>query len=216
MSTNRTRVYVDGFNLYYGAFRDGPFGAYKWLNLVGFCQDILSKGHRIDMVRYFTARVKPRGTDPGAPARQAAYIQALRTLPEISIHMGTFSTHPKTRPVADPAGHCQPAVEVLITEEKGSDVNLATYLLLDAFDDAFDTAVVISDDSDLLEPIKVVKERFGRRIVIIRIRTNRGSVFKNVADAVYDANRLRYYSQNQFPATLTSSSGKVINRPSGW
>ncbi len=127
MSTDRTRVYVDGFNLYYGAFRDGTFGAYKWLNLVGFCQDIPPKGHRIDMVRYFTAQVKPRGTDPGAPARQATYIQALRTLPEISIHMDTFSTHPKIRPVTDQAAHCQPAVEVIITEEKGSDVNLATH-----------------------------------------------------------------------------------------
>jgi uncharacterized LabA/DUF88 family protein len=216
MSTSRTRVYVDGFNLYYGAFREGPFGAYKWLNLVGFCRDILSKGSRVDTVRYFTARVKPTSADPGAPARQAAYIQALRTLPEVTIHMGTFSTHPKVRPVADPRAHCQPAVEVLITEEKGSDVNLATYLLLDAFDDAFDTAVIVSDDSDLLEPTTLVKGRFGKRLVVIRIRTDRGSVFRNVADAVYDANRLRYYSQNQFPPSLRSASGRVISKPAGW
>jgi hypothetical protein len=95
----------------------------------------------IDMVRYFTARVKPRGTDFGAPSRQAAYIQALRTLPKISIHMGTSSIHPKVRPVADPTAHCQASVEVLVTEDKGSDVNLATHLLLDAFDDLLDTAV---------------------------------------------------------------------------
>jgi uncharacterized LabA/DUF88 family protein len=216
MSTNRTRVYVDGFNLYYGAFREGPFGAYKWLNLVAFCQDILSRGHHVDMLRYFTARVKPSQGDPGAPARQAAYIQALRTLPEATIHMGTFSTHPKVRPVADPGAHCQPAVEVLITEEKGSDVNLATYLLLDAFDDTFDTAVVVSDDSDLLEPLTLVKRRFGKRLAVIRIRTGRGSVFRDVADVVYDANRLRYYSQNQFPPTLHAASGRAINKPASW
>ena len=130
--------------------------------------------------------------------------------------MGTFSTHAKVRPVADPGAHCQSSVEVLITEEKGSDVNLATYLLPDSFDDAFDTAVVISDDSDLLEPIKVVRARFGKRIAVIRTRTDRGSVFKDVADVVYDANRLRCYSQNQFPATLRSPSGKLISRPAGW
>jgi hypothetical protein len=61
----------------------------------------------------------------------------------------------------------------LIIEEKGSDVNSATYLLLDAFD----TAVVVSDDSDLLEPLTLVKRRFRKRMAVIRIRTGRGSVF---------------------------------------
>ena len=213
---NRTRVYVDGFNLYYGAFREGPFGPYKWLNLAGFCQDILSRGSTIDLIRYFTARVKPTPTDPTAAARQAAYIQALRTLPIMTIHMGTFSTHAKIRPVADPAAHCQTHVEVMITEEKGSDVNLATYLLLDAFDDAFDTAVIVSDDSDLLEPIKIIKERFKKKFGVIRIRTNRASVFRDFADFIHDANRLRYYSHNQFPPSLKSSRGRPITKPSAW
>jgi uncharacterized LabA/DUF88 family protein len=47
-------------------------------------------------------------------------------------------------------------VRVTKTEEKGSDVNIATHLLMDAFDDAYELAVIISNDSDLLEPIKVV------------------------------------------------------------
>jgi uncharacterized LabA/DUF88 family protein len=216
MSTSRTRVYVDGFNLYYGAFREGPYKSYKWLDLVTFCREILPADSDIDLVRYFTARVKPRGSDLGAPARQAAYIQALRTLPEISIHMGTFSTHPKVRPVADPKAHCQPTVEVLVTEEKGSDVNLATYLLLDAFDDAFDAAVVVSDDSDLLEPMRVVKNRFKKKLGVIRIRTDRASVFRTVADEIYDADRARYYSRSQFPLELPSLSGGTISKPKGW
>ncbi|MBN1628298.1 MAG: NYN domain-containing protein [Thermoleophilia bacterium] len=77
----------------------------------------------------------------------------------------TTSSSPGIGPSTDLAAACsQPAVEVLITEEKGSDVNLATYLLLDAFDDALDTAVVVSDDSHLLEPITLVKERLKRRL----------------------------------------------------
>ena len=50
------------------------------------------------------------------------------------------------------AGKYRP-VRVMKTEEKGSDVNLATYLLVDAFEDRFDVAVIISNDSDLKEPI---------------------------------------------------------------
>lgn len=216
MSTNRTRVYIDGFNFYYGAFRDGPHKKYKWLDLVRFCREILPSDSNIDMVRYFTARVNPRGSDPGAPARQAAYLRALQTLPEISIHEGTFSTHPKYRQVADPSAHCQNKVEVLITEEKGSDVNLATYLLLDAFDDAFDVAVVISDDSDLLQPMRIVKKRFKKKLAVIRVRTNRASVFRSLADSVYDADRERYYSRSQFPPMLKSKTGKPIEKPAGW
>ena len=51
---------------------------------------------------------------------------------------------------------------VLRTEEKGSDVNLATYLLLDAFDNDYDTAIVVSNDSDFIHPIEVVRRRFGK------------------------------------------------------
>jgi hypothetical protein len=118
--------------------------------------------------------------------------------------------------VADPSAHCQSKVKVLITEEEGSDVNLATYLLLDAFDDAFDVAVVVSDDSDLLQPMRIVKERFNKRIAVIRVRTNRASVFRGLADVVYDADRERYYSRSQLPPTLKSTTGKTIKKPAGW
>jgi hypothetical protein len=58
MSTNRTRVYIDGFNFYYGAFRDGPHKSYKWLNPVRFCREILPADSKIDMVQGFTRAVK--------------------------------------------------------------------------------------------------------------------------------------------------------------
>ena len=48
--------------------------------------------------------------------------------------------------------------------EKGSDVNLASYLLLDAFDRDYEVALVISNDSDLTHPIELVRERFGVRV----------------------------------------------------
>src|SRR5947208_16760199 len=49
-------------------------------------------------------------------------------------------------------------VEVIRTEEKGSDVNLATMLLVDSFAEEFELAVVISNDSDLAMPIEVVRQ----------------------------------------------------------
>ncbi len=50
----QTRVYVDGFNLYYGALKGTP---YKWLNPVELSKFFLPQGYTVDKVLYFTARV---------------------------------------------------------------------------------------------------------------------------------------------------------------
>ena len=52
----RTAVYVDGFNLYYGALKGRP---YRWLDLGRMC-DLILKEHKVTRIRYFTAIVKPR------------------------------------------------------------------------------------------------------------------------------------------------------------
>ena len=124
----RFNVYVDGFNLYYGALRGQP---YRWLNLRRFAERLVRPGDEVHRIRYFSAPVRPLPRDPGAPERQAAYLRALGSLPRIELHYGQFLVSERMMPRADGAG----AVRVIRSEEKGSDVNLATYLLLDAFDD---------------------------------------------------------------------------------
>ena len=57
-------------------------------------------------------------------------------------------------------------MRVIKTEEKGSDVNLACHLLLDALRKDCDTAFVISNDSDLLEPIRIARREFGVQVGI--------------------------------------------------
>ena len=71
-------------------------------------------------------------------------------------------------PLANPAPGRNPIAQVLKTEEKGSDVNLATYLLLDGFDGLYESAVVISDDSDLEAPIREANRRFGQSTSLAR------------------------------------------------
>jgi uncharacterized LabA/DUF88 family protein len=98
----------------------------------------------------------------------------LATVPEIEVHFGHFLTHEVSMPAATAwhAGRYKP-VRVMKTEEKGSDINLATYLLIDAFDDRFDVAVMVSDDSDLKEPISQVRDRFGKKIVLLGAKSVR-------------------------------------------
>ena len=122
-------MYIDGFNFFHGAVKGTQ---YKWLDIMALCQGMLPRD-QIVKIRYFTSRTSARPGDPQQPVRQETYLRALATLPLVEIHYGHFVT----RPVRLPRANRQPGesrtVEVLRTEEKGSDVNLATYLLLDAF-----------------------------------------------------------------------------------
>ncbi len=82
-----TNVYIDGMNLFYGCLKGTP---YKWLDLVALSK-VLMPRDSIQTVRYFTARVSNRAHDPGMDKRQDHYLQALRTRPEVRIHLGHFS-----------------------------------------------------------------------------------------------------------------------------
>src|SRR5215469_2477320 len=148
-------IYVDGLNLYYGCLKGT---AYKWLDLNALFETLLPN-YDIKRIRYFTARISARPDNPGTAQRQDAYIRALRTLPNVSIFLGKFLVSTQRMPLADPKSGNK-TVEVIKTEEKGSDVNIATYLLIDAFHRDSDLAVVVSNDSDLCEPIRIVKDEF--------------------------------------------------------
>ena len=70
-------------------------------------------------------------------------------------------------PLADPPDRGRRTVEVIRTEEKGSDVNLATHLLLDGFGARCDAPVAISNDSDLAEPIRVAESELGMTVGVV-------------------------------------------------
>lgn len=203
-----TNVYVDAFNLYYGCLKDTP---YRWLDLETL-SGLLVPGHTIRRIRYFTAVVESRPGDPRQQQRQQAYIRALRTIPHLTVHYGSFLTNAVRLPLANPMPGLPRTVEVLRTEEKGSDVNLATYLLVDGFrrDKA---AVVISNDSDLKAPIEAVRRDLGLAVgvVIPSARVRRSAL---PAD-FYRRIRRGALVASQFPSTLRDSNG-VIRRPSSW
>ena len=145
----KANVYVDAFNLYYGCIRKTPF---HWLDLGRLCQFLLPKNH-INRIRYFTALVTPNRGDPQQRTRQEIYLRALRTIPTLTIHTGSFLASRPMMRKADGSGY----VRVLKSEEKGSDVNLASHLLIDAYRSDSDVVVIISNDSDLIFPIEHIK-----------------------------------------------------------
>ncbi len=206
----RTFVYVDGFNLYYGAVKDTP---YKWLDLNALCQRLLP-GHNISRIKYFTARVTARRDDPSQPTRQQIYLRALATIPHLDIIYGHFLSNEVYMPLASPPSRSPRYVKVIRTEEKGSDVNLATHFIRDGFRYEYTTAVLITNDSDLREPVRTVRQDLGRTVGILNPHKRTSRVLANEASFVKQI-RKGALGSSQFPAVLHDRSG-TIRKPRQW
>jgi uncharacterized LabA/DUF88 family protein len=155
---------IDGVNLYYGCLKGTP---YKWLDLGKLRSLLLPKHFTLNDIKHFTARVAGIPGDPGAPTRQNTYLRALATVQHLQVIHGHFLRHSIWMPLADLPTTGSRFVQVLKTEEKGSDVNLASHLLLDAFTRAYDAALILSNDSDLLMPIQIARHRFRLQIILV-------------------------------------------------
>ncbi len=104
-------------------------------------------------------------------------------------------------------------MDVIRTEEKGSDVNLAVHLLNDGWLSAYDCAIVVSNDSDLAEAMRLVKQQQGKRIGLVTPGTGRPSR-QLIAHADFTRNiRSNALRRSQLPDPIP---GTNIRRPSRW
>ena len=201
-------VYVDGFNLYYGSLKRTP---YKWLDLSRLCTTMLPND-RVIAIKYYTARISARPGDPGAPNDQQIYLRALRTIPNLSITYGHFLTHSVSMALTG----VTPTKRVWVdkTEEKGSDVNLASHLVRDAFRGAFQAAVLITNDSDLAEPVRIVRQELNLPVGILNPHQQHSAELKRIATFV---KRIRQSDliASQFAAVLNDAKG-AIHKPPSW
>lgn len=206
----KTNVYIDGFNLYYGAVKNTP---YRWLDIGKLCQ-LMLPNNTIHRIRYFTALVQPRPHDLQQAQRQQTYLRALTTIPNLSIHYGHFLSNPMRMRLATPSPRGPQTVAVIKTEEKGSDVNLATHLLIDAFDHDFDVAVVISNDSDLELPLRFVRDKFQCHVGVLNPHKTPSVSLLNVA-TFYKQIRHGVLRASQFAPIVTDAQG-MIRKPAAW
>jgi uncharacterized LabA/DUF88 family protein len=203
----KTNIYIDGFNLYYGCIKDTP---YHWLNVAEMCRLLLPKD-KIQRIKYFTALVTSRPNDPDKPLRQRAFLRALQTIPNLEIILGSFLSHEVLMP-RSPIGSGY--VKVIKTEEKGSDVNIATHLLLDGFRNDYELAVVVSNDSDLLMPIRVVKEQFGKPVGLLNPQKDPSVAL--LPHVMFVKNiRKNVLKNSLFPPVLSDRNGK-FSKPGIW
>jgi hypothetical protein len=111
MIKDRVAVYIDGFNLYYGALKDEP---HRWLDIEALAKSFLTQRQILVDVKYFTAKVQDTPEKPGQRARQEKYLRAVGTLPKVTIYYGHFQTRTAVRllehPPKPPPGRYRPAL----------------------------------------------------------------------------------------------------------
>jgi hypothetical protein len=220
----RTTVYIDGFNLYYRLLKDRP--PLKWVNPLALVRRVLGPNHQITKVRYFTARVSGR-LDRDAPHRQQLYLDALGTLPEVHIHFGSFLEARKYAGVVKPdldRTHYDNKMPFLPwpdvayvwkTEEKGSDVNIATYLLIDAFQKSYEVAAVLSNDSDLVEPIRLTNLILGKPVGLLSPVPNPQKGLRDASSFLRHVKRADV-AACQFPNPVVLANGSVVHKHASW
>lgn len=207
---HRTIVYVDGFNFYYGAVKGT---AWKWLDPAALFNNVLGPQNELVKIKYFTARIQPSPNDPTVQNRQDAYLRALKAhCPLIELYYGHFLRHRISMEHANPPPS---SVEVWKNEEKGSDVNLALHVLNDAWLNAYDCAVIVSNDSDLAESLRLVKVQNHKLIGLVTPGAPKRKTslqLKRHADFVKPI-RTWMLKSSQLPDPIP---GTKIHKPAGW
>jgi len=242
----RVGVYVDGFNLYFGARSACGRGTpgWRWLDLRSLAESLVAdrwstRGATVERVVYCTARVSG-AEDPTSPADQNVYIRALKACGSVDlVSFGTFVTRVKLAPLADRDERGRPAlarsrwpvqvrdgsgadvrgasfmVSYVDREEKGTDVNVATHLLVDVFDRRIDAAVVISNDSDLALPIEVARQHVPVGVVNPGTRPLAGKLKGNKAGRAHDHWWARIEERDYRAHQLPDEIGK-LRKPIDW
>lgn len=196
--------YIDGFNLYFGMKSKG-WKDVLWLDVYALIEGRLKPGQQLVAVHYFTSRVS---NNPVKEKRQRTYLDALIAGKKATLHFGHFQSQIET---CRRCGNSYP-----YANEKMTDVNIATQMLTDAFRDQYDTAILVSGDSDLVPPVRAVHEHFPNKKVVVAFPPDRytASVAHN-AKGSYQLGR-KTLKDAQLPETIIQPNGYILQRPGEW
>lgn len=203
----RASVYVDGFSLYYAALKRTP---YKWLDVRKLCR-LLLPNDRIHRIRYFTAIPIYEWNDELKGQRLQAYVRALQTLRGLTVHYGTCRAEDGRLPLP---GSRTETEFVIARRTKGTDVQLTAMMLADGFRGDYEVAVVVSDDSDLALPMRVVRRQLQLPVGLLKPGDRYANELVRAA-TFWKPIREGVLAASQLPQQLTDEHG-TITKPSAW
>lgn len=202
----RVITYVDGFNLYFG-LRDSGYQRYFWLDLMKLSVSLARPSDQVEAVKYFTALISG---PPAKQRRQANYLEAMQEHlgGDLEIIHGRYQTENRM---------CQKCRATWpVSSEKKTDVNIAVEMMVDAFSDAFDSATVISADSDLVPPILAIRRLFPEKSIVVALPPGRHSFeLRQAANASFTIGRAKFRDA-QLPESVQKANGTVLRRPPEW
>jgi uncharacterized LabA/DUF88 family protein len=200
----RVIAYIDGFNLYFGLKSKG-WKRYYWLNIQAMAQKLLRKDQRLETTKYFTSRVS---NDQQKQKRQNDFIEAISTLHDVQLFYGKFQLNPRQ------CRYCGKSEQV--PNEKMTDVNIAVEMLADAFSDAFDVALLVSADSDLVAPVRKIRQLFPEKRIVPCFPPERYSSDLKAAAGVSIPIGRGIFADSQFPDEIVKPGGFILKRPDRW
>ena len=241
----RVGVYVDAYNVYYGGrglCGRGTAG-WRWLDVRALADSLLSAspnwtGAALERIVYCTARISA-ATNASAQRDQDVYLKALVAHQSVDhIEYGKYVFRVKNAPLAtkDRRGRPQlvaPAWPIMVqdggapspnaifmasfanSEEKGSDVNVASHLLLDVLGGAIDAAIVISNDSDLRFPLAQARQR----VPVGLVNPSRGFLAGDLRGNPQDGVGLHWWKQltaADFKQHQMPDAVGAYSRPANW
>ena len=199
----RVVAYIDGFNLYFG-MREAGYDNCRWLNIKKLVESLLKSHQELLSIKYFTSRVS---NSPDKQKRQSTFIDALEST-GIKIIYGKYQ---------DGSTECKRCGNIWPTsKEKMTDVNIATAIIIDAYKNEFDMAMLISGDSDLTPPIKEVHNLFKDKRVFIAFPPKRhNSSMALVAKGSEIIGRKKLVDA-RFEEEVISKTGYKLKIPPEW
>jgi len=143
------------------------------------------------------------------------YLRALRTLPNLDIIFGHFLSHAIMMPLASPPKKGSKYIRVIKTEEKGSDVKIATHMVNDGHNGEYKVAVIVSNDSDLAEPVRIVRNELNLPVGVLNPIPKHPSYELRKQSTFFKPIRKGALAASQFPVRMTDGKGK-FHKPREW
>ena len=201
---NRVLFLIDGFNVYHALAK--KYRQYLWLDYMAFASCFIQSNERIMDVLYFTAYTP---WNPSKRNRHQNYVRALKK-------QNVKPIFGKYRKVDKNCRLCKRTYQTY--EEKRTDVNIAIHLFSNAMNNNFDTAYLVTGDSDLIPAVDAVKLSFPRKKVGLIIPIGKRAEELKQACDFHMKMKEHHLRTSQLPdkIILDPKTGSTLQRPSTW
>ena len=200
---HRVIAFVDGFNLYHSLADNPAYSKYKWLNIRKLLE-VYVQPKELKEIYYFTSLTT---WNPDKMARHRVLIRAFE-------HVGATIVYGEFKRRDRFCTNCHKSY--IAHEEKQTDVNIAIHLFRLAIEDRYDTALILSGDSDLIPSIKAVKNTFpSKKAGVIIPAGRRAEELKANCDFSIKI-REKNLIKCQFANPLKMPDGSVLEKPASW